>query len=179
MNQFLGSIVLTIFILFSFFFGIRYMAIKEIDTSDIVKFEGRLRAVFTPDESKANKNFPYIIEVLVEEEGLDSLVLDIMYYVPENDDLAYVLSVRPERSDFKVEEKTLRKGIGTERITISFTPKSLFKRRVVTEYLTFYIDAYGESNTDKTYIRKASFIKSWRKQKYRGLFLRRSEFKTF
>ncbi len=179
MNQFLGSVVLTIFILFSFFFAIRYMAIKGIDTSDIVKFEDRLKAVFTKDETKQDKNYPFIIEAIVKDETVNSLVLDVMYSVPENDDLIYVLSIRPERSDFRVDEKTLKKGVNVERITISFTPNSLFKRRVVTEYLTFYIDAFGKENANKTYIRKASFTKSWRRKKYRSMFIRNSEFRTF
>ncbi len=154
------------------------MAIRGVDTSDIVKFENRLKATFTQDESKVDKNFPYIIEAIVKEESPDNVVFDVMYSVPEGDDLVYVLSVRPERSDFKVEEKTLKKGVGAERVTISFTPNSLLKRQIVTQYLTFYIDVFGKSDVDKTYIRKAYFKKSWRKQKRRKFFLRNSEFKT-
>ena len=143
-----------------------------------IEFENRLRAVFTDDVEQQDKDFPFIVEVLVHEESLDSVILDVMYQVPQNDGLVYVLSVRPERSEFDVDEKTLKSGLNAERVTIFFSPDSMFKRRVDTEYLTFYIDAFGNSDVDRTYIRKASFAKSWRKQKRRGIFLRRSLFRT-
>lgn len=178
MNQFLGSIMITVAVLFAFFFGIRYMAVKDRAPEVTVEFENRQRAVFTQDIEKEDKNFPFVIEVLVQEEGFDTVIMDVMYYVPENDDLVYVLAVRPERSDFQIDERTLRPGLEAERITIHFSPKSKFKRRVNTEYLTFYIDAYGKENTNKNYIKKASFVKAWRKPRKMGLFLRRSEFST-
>lgn len=178
MNQFLGSIIITIAVLSAFFFGIRHMAVKDRSPVATIEFEDRLRAVFTEDIEKQDKNYPFVIEALVQEEGVDTLIMDVMYYVPENDDLIYVLAVRPERSDFKIDERTLKPGLEAERITVHFSPISRFKRRVTTEYLTFYIEAYGKENANKSYIKKASFLKAWRKPRRMGLFLRRSEFKT-
>jgi len=154
------------------------MAVKDRAPEATVEFENRLRAVFTDDIESQDKNFPFVIEALIQEEGFDTVIIDVMYYVPENDDLIYVLSVRPERSDFKVDERTLKSGIEAERITVHFSPQSRFKRRVTTEYLTFYIEAYGRENTNKSFIKKASFLKAWRKPRRTGLFLKRSEFKT-
>ena len=178
MNQFLGSIVITVCIIFSFFFIIRYTAVKDSDPVPTVEFVDRSRAVFVEDQTKEDKNFPFVIEALVHQESIDTIILDVMYSVPKDDGYVYILSIRPERSDFKVEEKLLKPGVNMERMTVFFNPKSPFKRRVATETLTFYISAFGDREVDKNYTRKASFVKAWRKQRYKGYLLKRSEYYT-
>ncbi len=178
MNQFLGSIIVTALVMVTFLFVVRNAAMEDISPPATIDFTDRTRAVFTDDIKGQSQKLPFIIEAVIQEESLDSVTIDVSYYVPE-DRYEYGLEVRPERSDFNVDERTIKAGFGAERVTIFFAPQSIFKRRIVTEYLIFSIDSFGKRNVDKTYVRKVNFIKEWRKQKYKGLFLRRSEYKTF
>ena len=178
MNQFLGAIILTVVVVFSFFFAVRYSVVHKYDVEATINFdEETFTAIVTEEPSKQDRNFPFIISIKILESSNDLVTFDIAAYAPD-DNLTYTLSALPEESGFASNDQILQPGINVKRVSVFFDPNNSFKRSVETEYMLFFIEANGDSPVDKTYVRKANFLKSWRKIRTKGLFLRRSEFFT-
>jgi len=177
-NQFLGAIILTVVVVFSFFLAVRYSVVHKYDVEATVNFdEETFTAVVTEEPNKQDRNFPFIISIKILESSNDLVTFDIVAYSP-NDGQTYTLSALPEESGFVSNDQMLQPGMNVERVSVFFDPNNSFKRSVETEYMLFFIEAKGDRTIDKTYVRKANFLKSWRKIRTKGIFLRRSEFYT-
>ena len=178
MNQFLGAIVLTVCIVFTFFFAVRYSVVHKYQVEATIDFDEKtMVAYFTDNPDKEDKHFPFMISAKVQESSNDIVVFDIVAYAPD-DGHQYVLTVIPERSDFTSGDPVLEPGVNAKRVSVFFDPNSSFKRGVETKYMNFFIQANTPGKVDKTYVRKANYEKSWRKIRTKGIFLHKSDYHT-
>lgn len=158
--------------------SVRYSATYNVVAEEKVDFVDRIRANFVENEGEIDKTRPYVVEALIQEETANTLIMDVMYHVPEDTKGVHVLTVRPERSDFVSNDVSMEKGTNFARVTVFYDPKNLMKRRVLTEYLFFTINSHGDKSDVEENVIQANLAKTWRKPRRNGFLLKRTEFHT-
>ncbi|PCJ99146.1 MAG: hypothetical protein COA45_06815 [Zetaproteobacteria bacterium] len=136
-----------------------------------VSFVNRKHAVFEDEEVRRSKNRPFLIGITLHSESFNQAFFDVTYFVPKGDKRAYAVGVYPNSSNFQNSSNELKPGKNLVRVTVDFTPTSVFVRGEKTEYLNVYIytqggradPVTGEVFIEKTYERKVIFPKNWRR----------------
>ena len=179
MDQFFAAVLFTLFVLFAFILIIRFSAMPDEVDLTTVEFEQRKVAVFDNETARAS-GLPFITEAGVVAESDTDLLLNVKYYVPQNDRNTYSITIYPDSSDFESRPIILKKGKNFGRTTILFRPDSKFRRQKQTQYLYFYIYRHGEGEyKEKIYVRRAGLAKTWRKKSSMPAHINPSVFHTY
>ncbi len=113
------------------------------------------------DSSDAEDN-PFILEVKVASETPEQIIFDVEYFMSDQAIGTYNISIHPNNSDWAQSMNTMRAGLNTERITVSYKPKVGMKQKSQSDSLLIYINRYEDNvYKGKVFDRTLAFSKTW------------------
>lgn len=180
--NFLGSLVVSLLVLFTFIYGVRYFSANPISNAPIVRFNEAQVAEFITNRQPKPEIGPYVIRAEIIGEADYQLDLEIDYVVEPNDPVQYYMSISVGGGNDIKKSRVLinSSSSGKFRTSLIFDPASKLMARFSSSYIYVEIIAYlSATERARVYQRRIAYYKKWvRKHEPIGSFLNPSTFHT-
>jgi hypothetical protein len=113
-------------------------------------------------------DYPFILEVKIASETSAELVLDIKYFLSDTIGDQYGISVHPETMSWGYTPNTLKPGVNTQKVIVSFKPQEPEITQSHSEKLLFEINRFANcvqgcncKDMGVIFKREINFTKDW------------------
>lgn len=130
---------------------------------DSVQSLSRSGEVILQNDRSDSGDQPFLTSVKVASETSEKIIFDVEYFMSDTLSGKYSISIHPDNSDWAQSMNTLRPGLNSERVTVSFRSKSP-KKKSVSNSLLIYINHYEDgAYVSKVFDRTVAFPKNWQR----------------
>ena len=150
------------FMLAGLFFAISYSINSSGKKENIERVIDRSGAIILENDRSDTDDFPFILEAKIILEAPDKLIFDVKYFMSDAIDGSYNISIHPDMGDWSYSGNTLRPGMNTETITVSFRGEK--SSNAQSQLMHMYINKYEDREyIGKVFDRTVDFPKEWMK----------------
>ena len=162
MNERVIQISVVFFMLAGLFFAISYSINSAEEKEQVVPAVDRSGMVLLENSRSDTDDFPFILEAKIILEAPYKVIFDVKYFMSDTIDGSYNISIHPDMGDWSYSGNTLRPGLNTETITVSFRGKK--SPNAQSQLMHMYISKHADRKyIGKIFDRTVHFSKEWAK----------------
>tara|TARA_R110001592_G_scaffold3525_5_gene19795 strand:- start:1327 stop:1833 length:507 start_codon:yes stop_codon:yes gene_type:complete len=143
--------------------SLMYMSNKNSKEFEDIQSMDRAGDVLVSNDRADAGDQPFILNVEIVSETSKKIVFKVKYFMSETAaEGSYNISIHPDTSDWAQSMNTMRAGMNTELVTVSFRPQHPSRVKVESQILHVYVNHYNDKKyIGKVFERRVEFPKTW------------------